>query len=235
MIRNLIVKIKRKETPFSKMLYDIADTVRRSNFPCIRPIHLPLYYLRIGVLNFFIWCKHTLWDIPLFKSRCKMAGKGLRLPNGQPLVMGNLELELGENVTIMRTTLGASNVYDKPVLKIGNNTTVGHGTIVSIAQEVSIGDNTLIGPQCLIMDNDDHPINPSERCARMPVRKEDVSPVKIGNNVWLGTRVTVLRGGNIGDNSIVGSNSVVSKDVPPNCIVIGFPARVVKSNIDIDY
>lgn len=235
MIRNLIVKIKRKETPFFKMLYNISDTVRRSNFPCIRPIHLPLYYMRIGVLNFFIWVKISFWDVPLFKSRCKIAGKGLRLPNGQPLVIGNLELEFGENVTIMRTTLGASNVYDKPVLKIGNNTTVGYGTIISVAQEVFIGDDTLIGPQCLIMDNDDHPINPSERRARMSVKKEDVKPVKIGNNVWLGTRVIVLRGVSIGDNSIVGSSSVVSKDVPPNCIVTGFPARVVKNNIDIDF
>ncbi|MCD4729584.1 MAG: acyltransferase [Bacteroidales bacterium] len=204
----------------------------RSNFPCIRPIHLPLYYLRIAILNSLVWCKHSLWDVPLFKSRCKIAGNGLKLPNGQPLIVGNLALELGENVTIMRSTLGASTVFDNPVLKVGNNTTLGYGTVISVAQEVSIGNNTLIGPQCLVMDNDDHPINPVERLARMPVRKKDVKPVKIGNNVWLGTRAIILRGVIIGDNSIVGANSVVAKNIPPNSIATGFPARVVKAQID---
>jgi acetyltransferase-like isoleucine patch superfamily enzyme len=154
------------------------------------------------------------------------------LPNGMPLILGNLNLELGDNVTIMRTTLGASTVFDKPVLKVGNNTSIGYGTVISVAQEVSIGDNTLIAPNCLIMDNDDHPINPSNRLLRKAVRKEDVQPVKIGRNVWIGSYSAILKGVTIGDNSIIATHSVITKDVMPNCVYAGYPARPTLRNID---
>lgn len=233
MIRKVILKIKRKENRFYKALYKVAVGIRGANFPCIKVVHLPLYYMRNVAVATARGLKHFLWDVPLFKSRCRIAGKGLCLPNGQPLVLGDLEIELGENVTIMRTTLGASKVFERPILRIGNNARIGYGTVVSVSKEVTIGSDTLIGTHCLIMDSDDHPMEPEARRAREPVSREEVSPVKIGNNVWLGTRVVILKGTTIGDNSVIGANSLVSKDVPANCVAIGFPARVVKSKIDV--
>ena len=131
----------------------------------------------------------------------------------------------------MRSTFSASKLFDRPVLRIGDNTNVGYGTVLSVAREINIGKDTLIAPYCLIMDSDDHPVDENARRAREPVRKEDVLPVRIGNNVWLGTRVVVLKGVSIGDNSIIGANSVVGKNIPPNCIAMGFPARVIKNGL----
>ena len=59
-----------------------------------------------------------------------------------------------------------------------------------------------------------------------------VAPVRIGSNVWLGAKVTVVKGVSIGDNAIVGANAVVTRDIPPNAIAVGVPARVIRSRTD---
>ena len=82
------------------------------------------------------------------------------------------------------------------------------------------------------MDNDNHPINPQERLLRIPVDKKDVAPVKIGNNVWIGSYCAILKGVTIGDNSIIATHTVITKDVTENCIYAGYPARPTLREID---
>jgi acetyltransferase-like isoleucine patch superfamily enzyme len=222
---SIILKIKRRENKFYDFLYRAAKQILRFNFPVIKTIHLPLYYLSTWVKISVNYSIHIFWSIPLFKSRCEKVGKGLQLPDGIPLVAGHLKLFIGDNVTIMRTTIGASKIFDEPKLIIGNNSTIGYGTVISVAKEITIGDNCSIGPHCIIMDSDDHPISPQKRLMQMGVEEKDVRPVFIGNNVWIGAYSAVLRGVTIGDNSIIGTHSVVTRDVPENCIALGFPAR----------
>ena len=75
----------------------------------------------------------------------------------------HLKIYLGDNVSIFRSTIGASKVFDEPVLSIGNMSGIGYGTVISVSKEVEIGDNCMIAPNCIIMDNDDHPISPQKR------------------------------------------------------------------------
>lgn len=229
---SIVLKIKRRENKFYDSLYRLADYLMHFNFPVIKPIHLSLYYLskftRSVILNFI----HSFWTVPLFKARCERVGKGLKLPNGMPLIIGHLKIYLGDNVTIMRTTIGASHVASKPVLKIGNNSGIGYGTVMSITKEIVIGENTMIAPNCIIMDSDDHPINPQKRLKRIPIREEDAKPVRIGNNVWIGDSAAILKGVTIGDGSIISTRSVITRDVPLNTIMAGHPARPTMRNID---
>ena len=103
---------------------------------------------------------------------------------------------------------------------------------ISVSKEVVIGHNCLIGPNCIISDSDDHPINPQKRLLREPLDKKDILPVTIGNNVWMGSYSVILKGVTIGDNSVISTNSVVTRDVMPNCVYAGFPARPTLRDID---
>ena len=91
---------------------------------------------------------------------------------------------------------------------------------------VYIGEQSLIGHN-VVLATLNHDVNPSHRSDLFP------KPIHIGKRVWIGSGSIVLPGVSIGDNSIVGANSVVTKDVPPNTIYAGNPAKFIK-NIDVN-
>ena len=109
---------------------------------------------------------------------------------------------------------------------IGNDVGISGSTICAV-KSVSIGDNVLIGSGCLITDTDAHPIDWRDR-REGGDDKKGVAPVVIGNDVFIGARSIILKGVTIGDRAVIGAGSVVSKDVPADCIVAGNPARVVR-------
>ena len=86
---------------------------------------------------------------------------------------------------------------------------------------ITIGDGTLIGSH-VVLATINHGQNPAQRADNLP------APIRIGKNVWIGSQSTILPGVSIGDGSIVAAGAVVTKDVPPNVIVGGVPARVMK-------
>lgn len=95
--------------------------------------------------------------------------------------------------------------------------------------DIFIGDDVMIGPGCTFATAI-HPISPRLRKYKIQRNKQ----IHIGNNVWLGGGAIVLPGVTIGDNSIVGAGSVVTKDVPANCIVVGSPAKVLRQITEDD-
>lgn len=116
---------------------------------------------------------------------------------------------------------------------IGNNTYIGLGSRIWSAKRISIGNNVQVAHNVNIFDNNIHSIDPKIRNKEFLLHYEnDDSELKeqdviIEDNVWLGANVIVLKGVTIGENAIVGAGSVITKDIPPNCIVAGNPARVI--------
>lgn len=108
------------------------------------------------------------------------------------------------------------------VLRIGDNVSIGDRTEIHVGKDISIGSNTLISWDCCIMDRDYHAISSD---------KEKIAPVKIGDNVLIGCRSLILKGVSIGDGAVIASGSVITKNVPNNCIVAGNPARIIRKNI----
>lgn len=113
----------------------------------------------------------------------------------------------------------------------GKNTHVGARTFFNSGCKfqdqggIFIGDDVLLGHNVTIATLN-HLVDPDKRSGMVP------KPVKIGNKVWIGSNSTILPGVTIGNNSIVGAGSVVTKDIPANSIAVGNPARVKKSIYD---
>lgn len=103
---------------------------------------------------------------------------------------------------------------------LGKNVFINFGCHFQDQGGVYIGDNVLIGSQ-VVFATINHDINPDKRGDNIP------SSIHIGNNVWIGSHATVLQGVRVGDNSVIAAGAVVTKDVPPNTIVGGVPARVI--------
>jgi acetyltransferase-like isoleucine patch superfamily enzyme len=101
---------------------------------------------------------------------------------------------------------------------------IGIGSVIVARESITIGENVLIAEHVTIRDQD-HALTPTEGQGRVGFT---TSPIVIGDNVWLGAKVTVLQGVTIGNNVVVGANSVVTHDLPDNCVAIGAPARVVR-------
>ena len=81
----------------------------------------------------------------------------------------------------------------------------------------------------VIRDYDGHPINYSDRRSRKPISDHDIDPVIIEDDVWVGYRAMILKGTTVGARSIVAAESVVTQDVPPDCVVGGNPAKIIKT------
>lgn len=126
---------------------------------------------------------------------------------------------LGEGVFIetpFRCAYGV-NTY------VGDGVYMNTGCVILDCARVEIGDRTLLGPTVQIYTAI-HPLDADERAACM----ETAKPVILGRNVWIGGAAVILPGVTIGDNAVVGAGSVVTKDVPANCVALGNPAKVTK-------
>ena len=121
-----------------------------------------------------------------------------------------------------------------PQLIIGNNVQINDYVHLSCAESVIIEDNVLIASKVYVSDlnhgNYSSLKNLEHSCPDEIVKERKIftKPVKICQNTWLGENVAVLSGVTIGKNSIIGANSVVSKNIPENCIAVGNPAKVIK-------
>lgn len=109
-------------------------------------------------------------------------------------------------------------------IELGENFYSNHNLVILDAAKVTIGDNVAIGPNCGLYCAI-HPIEASERIKWV----ETAKPVTIGDNVWLGGNVVVLPGVTIGENTVIGAGSVVTKDIPSNVIAVGNPCKVIKN------
>src|SRR5919197_3333571 len=111
------------------------------------------------------------------------------------------------------------------LISIGAKTVLGQECTISAYQHVSIGRECVIADRVMLIDFD-HGVVEVERPIRLQgIYKRDVD---VGHNVWMGYGACVLRGVRIGDNAIVGTSSVVTKDVPENAVVAGVPAEVLR-------
>lgn len=126
-------------------------------------------------------------------------------------------------------------------IKIGDHCLIGPNCVVGAVEYVEIGHNVMVSNNVIVIDNNNHPVNPTDRKIMSSVDYSSSfrswayaksSPIIVCDNVWIGRNSIINKGVTIGENSIIACGSIVTKDVPPNCIVAGNPAKVVKNDID---
>lgn len=155
------------------------------------------------------------------------AGSGLQLRGAKYMQIGD-NFSAGKGLTLQAWDSYAGERFE-PKLTIGNDVMLTDYVQISCANEITIGDHVLMGQSVYISDNSHGDANAAAINVPPLDRKlTSKGPVVIGNNVWIGRCVTILPGVTIGDNAIIGANSVVTKDVPANAVVAGVPAGFVR-------
>lgn len=128
--------------------------------------------------------------------------------------------EIGEGCYVeppFHANWAGANVY------FGNNVYANFNLTLVDDTDIYVGDKVMFGPNVTVATAG-HPIDPELRYQAMQYN----IPVHIGENVWIGANAVVLPGITIGDNSVIGAGSVVTKDIPPNVIAVGNPCRVIR-------
>ncbi|WP_218939971.1 acyltransferase [Roseovarius bejariae] len=131
-------------------------------------------------------------------------------------------MHLGEGVAIDRF---ADITAKHGRLVVGRFSYIGQYSVICSRDAIIIGSNCLIAEHVTIRDQD-HRFGPGLVTAKAGFI---TAPINIGDNVWLGAKVTVTKGVTIGPGSVIGANSVVTQDIPANSVVVGVPARVLRS------
>jgi acetyltransferase-like isoleucine patch superfamily enzyme len=162
------------------------------------------------------------WHKLRLGKRLQLDGIAFIRPGAKLEVGRSAQLRLGRwcwigDGTKLRVHEGSMSIAAKSV--IGQECTITCYKRISIGRECMIADRTM-------MIDFDHVIDDVE----LPIRKQGIrkQPVAIGHNVWIGYGACVLRGVSVGDNSVIGAGAVVAADAPPNAILAGVPARVIR-------
>ncbi len=166
-----------------------------------------------------------------FSWRRWLTRAGRRWRTDGMLFLGRgLEIEIGRKAEVRFGRFvwigdGSKIRCHEGVVEIGRKTVIGQECTISAYQRVRIGEQCVIADRAMFIDFD-HGVVEVER----PIRQQGIykRDVVVGSNVWIGYGACILRGVSVGDNSIIGTNAVVTKDVPANAVVAGVPARVIR-------
>jgi len=139
-------------------------------------------------------------------------------------------VEIGDNVIIgggCRFVIQGDNIK----IKIGDRCSISGGNIEFCAQEdnmyIELGEHCLLSHDICIRTSDAHPIYDLHSNARINYAK----PVVVGKDVWIAPNTKIMKGANIGNGCIIGSDTMVNDTIPSNCLAVGHPATVVKENV----
>jgi acetyltransferase-like isoleucine patch superfamily enzyme len=206
---------------------EVPDAVRHAPAPLHGgPPALLRFMARHGMLT----PKYARLALRLLRKRFLTTyGRRLKL-DGLCFIGPGVTIQIGKNARVELgrwSWLGHGTKIrcHEGVVSIGAKTVMGQECTISAYQHVSIGRECVIADRVMLIDFD-HGVVEVDRPIRLQgIYKRDTH---VGNNVWIGYGACILRGVTVGDNAIIGTNAVVTKDVPENAVVGGVPARVIR-------
>ena len=181
------------------------------------------------------------WQLHKFRKLVTMTGTHYTIgPSGSVVFAdgsNSSDIVLSDNVFIFGSLMTQSHGK----INIGDHSRVGRGVMIQSVESITIGRGVTIARDVVITDNNTHPTSLYFKQARalsamdspMHLWKWSAhKPVFIGDFTWVGERSRICKGVTIGKNCVIAAHSVVTKDVPDNCIAAGNPAKIVKTNIE---
>ena len=213
-----------------------APTVLAPPRPTGVPTRLPPAPLAGGPIAFLLFARRNHmfhWGYVKLISRwlwLKLRWRGRLVTDGLCFICSDVKFEIGRDarVELGRWSWlgdGCKVRAHEGQIRIGAKTVLGQECTLSAYQSISIGRECIIADRTMMIDFDHH-IGDVER----PIREQGISKhdVRVGHNVWIGYGACVLRGVEVGDNAVIGTSAVVTRDVPEDAIVGGAPARLLR-------
>jgi acetyltransferase-like isoleucine patch superfamily enzyme len=198
--------------------------------PRVRPAPAPLRGGPIALLRFMREHRMLTWGYARLLARLgwlKLRFRGRLKTDGIAFIGPGVTFEIGRDAVVHLGRWswighGSKIRAHEGEVRIGAKTVLGQEVTISAYQHVSIGRECIVADRAMLIDFD-HGVVETER----PVREQGIykRDVRVGNNVWVGYGACFLRGVTVGDNSVVGTYAVVTRDVPDNAVVAGVPAR----------
>jgi acetyltransferase-like isoleucine patch superfamily enzyme len=189
------------------------------------------------------------WRLANYYAHRELRGMGVEIGRdvhliGLPMVtcVRKSKIYIGAKSTLISsshyTPLGINHPVVLRTIQPGARVNIGErvgisGGSICAAQSIEIGPDTLLGANVTVTDTDFHSLNPHTRSAA-DFTQIGVAPVKIGAHVFIGTNSVILKGVTIGDNSIIGAGSIVTKSIPANVIAVGNPCRVIRALTELE-
>ena len=205
------------------------------SLPAVRPPPAPLHGGPLALLRFMrahgMLTPKYAWLIALLLRRKFLSTYGRRLKlDGLAFIPRGVVIQIGRGgrVELGRWSWlghGTKIRCHEGVVSIGAKTVLGQECTISAYQHVSIGRECVIADRVMLIDFDHGMVEVDRPIRLQGIYKRDV---RVGHNVWIGYGACILRGVTVGDNAVIGTNSVVTKDVPANAVVGGVPARVLR-------
>jgi acetyltransferase-like isoleucine patch superfamily enzyme len=227
---SLAAKVRRGEGPVFGPLKRVLKAILGAHLPVnavTRPLFRFLYRVHVLIRETWIWAKKFFWTEPLFRSQCESVGPGLRMEE-LPYIAGVGRIVIGANVRLSgqpQISFGRGDAE----LVIGDGTFIGHACGFNAGKSIRIGKHCLFATGVLVYDLDGHPLDAERRRAGEPSPPEEIKPVTIGDDVWIGTGAVILKGVTIGDRAVIAARSVVTGDVPVDAVAAGNPAKIIRN------
>ena len=153
-----------------------------------------------------------------------VCGKGIHLSHPELLFYDRLKIKSGFRIDFYPEFAGVK--LPPPTLRIFDNVIIGYGFTALVADKIQIGSNTILASNVSLV-SENHGIS-VETDVPFYAQPLEIGPITIGEGCWIGQNVIVLPNVSIGEKTIIGANSVVTKDIPSYSIAVGMPAKVIK-------
>ncbi len=181
------------------------------------------------------WCARVFVAEPIFRGYATRLGRNFHTGVYVHWVVGDGRIVVGDDSRIdgKCNIMFAWSEREAPEFSIGDRTHIGHECSFTIAKSIRIGNDCMFASGVRVMDSSAHPVDPARRLRGERPRDEDIRPVIIGDNVWVGAGATILPGVEIGSGSVIAAGAVITRSVPPDSVAGGVPARILRSAHDV--